>query len=184
MHITFIGIEVTKFLLWLFFRHVAEEFSFYILHCHISSLMKRCYNLRSTCYICVKTVLHFALKVFTLRVHVTSDVFKFRVNWRHNLRLFAPSRLTTCLSLENNKKRRGRNKNQLPYDWHSALQAEDVVQTSNVKWQLGERNHSKFHFIHQYFVYAQTSLSFRRRNSVYFLLRQGFFFSGKTICSW
>ena len=60
--------------------------------------------------LCVRTVLHFALKVFTLRVHVTFffRFYKFRVNWRHNLRLFAPSRLTTyCLTLENNKKSGG-----------------------------------------------------------------------------
>ena len=71
VHVTFIGIEVTKFLLLLFFTYVAEEFSFYILHCHISSLIKRCYNLGSKLVtFCVKTFLHFALKVFTLRVHV------------------------------------------------------------------------------------------------------------------
>ena len=41
-------------------------------------------------------------------LHFSSDIFKFRVNWRHNLRLFAPSRLTTyCLTLENNKKSGG-----------------------------------------------------------------------------
>ena len=40
--------------------------------------------------------------------HFSSDIFKFRVNWRHNLLLFAPSRLTTyCLTLENNKKSGG-----------------------------------------------------------------------------
>ena len=35
------------------------------------------------------------------------DVFKFRVNWRHNLRLSAPSRVTNCLTLENNNQKRG-----------------------------------------------------------------------------
>ena len=66
-----------------------------------------CYNLRSKLVtLCVRTVLHFALKVFTLRVHVTFffRFHKFRVNWRHNLRLFAPSRLTNCLTMGKSKK--------------------------------------------------------------------------------
>ena len=57
VHVTFIGIEVTKFLLWLFFIHVAEEFSF----------------------------------IFYI---VTSPV-----------RLSAPSRVTTCLTLESNNQK-------------------------------------------------------------------------------
>ena len=90
----FIGIEVTKFFLWLLFIHVAEEFSFSFLH--FSKLVT----------LCVRTVLHFALKVFTLRVHVTFffRFYKLRVNWRHNLRLFAPSRLTNCLTMGKSKK--------------------------------------------------------------------------------
>ena len=44
VHVTFIGIEVTKFLLWLFFIHVAEEFSFFILHCHISGSCLRTFS--------------------------------------------------------------------------------------------------------------------------------------------
>ena len=88
------------------------------------------------------------------------DIVKFRGNWRHNLRRFAPSRLTTCLTLENNKNCGGGTKisshrvrtqlRKLRMFYKQAMLSDN--------WAKGTI--LNFIFIHQYIVYAQLPLSF------------------------
>ena len=173
VHVTFIGTEVTKFLLSLFFIHVPEEFSFYFLHLGFifyivtSPLLQFAFK---TCYILCLNCFAFALMVlhYEFMLHFSLDAFKFRFNWRHNLRLFAPSRLTTCLTLENNKNGGGETKISSHRVRTQLRNLRFLYKQAVFSDNWGKGTILNFLFIHQYFVYAQLSLSFKRRIAVYF----------------